>query len=181
MMITPCRATLAAFALVAALASTTAIAAPSGSGPTGCKGGAGTSLIATHSFRFRLHVGIPEKMYTAVQVKKIHPNSGELMISGDTTMTGMSMASTSAIRHLEVQICLKKTGVVITNAHPRITVIDSLGMTTHVSTATMRGVNAGMGDIHYGNNVKLPIGHAFVIKVVLQGEAAVFRNSAMHR
>ena len=180
MMITRCRPTLAAFALVAALAPATAIAAPNDSSSAGCNGGAGTSLVATQNYRFQFHIGMPERMYTAAQVKKMHPKSGEMMISGDMTMAGMSMGSTSATRHLEVQICSKKTGAVITNAHPTITVKDSMGMVTHVAPATMRGVNAGMGDIHYGNNVKTPIGQAFTTKVALHGETAVFHNSAMH-
>lgn len=180
MMITRCRPTLAAFALIAALAPTTAIAAPSGGNSTGCKGGVGTSLAATQNYRFQLHIGMPEKMYTAAQVKKMHPKSGEMMISGDMTMAGMSMGSASATRHLEVQICSKKTGAVITNAHPTITVKGSMGMTTHVSPATMRGVNAGIDDTHYGNNVRMPMGQAFTIKVALNGEIAVFHHLAMH-
>ena len=180
MMMTRYRPTLAAFAIVAALAPATAIAAPNNSSSTGCKGGAGTSLVATQNYRFQLHIGMPEKMYTAAQVKKMHPKSGEMMTSGNMTVAGMSMGSTSATRHLDVQICSKNTGAVITNAHPTITVKGTMGMTTHVSSATMRGVTAGMNDTHYGNNVKMPMGQAFTTKVALRGEIAVFHNSALH-
>ena len=180
MTITRSRPIIGVLALVAALAPATAGAARHQSRSAGCKGGTGTSLVATQSYRFQLHIGMPEKMYTAAQVKKLHPKSGEMMVSGDMSMAGMSMGSSGASRHLEVQICSKKTGAVITNAHPTMTVKDSMGMATHVSVATMRGVDAGTDDIHYGNNVKMPMSQTLTINVSLNGETAVFHKMAMH-
>lgn len=179
-MMTRCRLTLGALALGAALAPATASAARDDGSAAGCKGGAGTSLVTTQSYRFQLHIGMPEKMYTADQVKSMHPKSGEMMVSGDMSMAGMSMGATNTTRHIEVQICSKKSGAVITNVHPSITLKGSMGMATHVPSATMRGVNAGMDDTHYGNNVKMPMGQALTIRVALRGETAIFHKMPMH-
>jgi hypothetical protein len=162
------------------LAPASAVAGRNAGNSGGCKGGAGTSLFATQNYRFELHIGMPEKMYTAAQVEEMHPKNGEMMMSGDMSEAGMSMGSVGATRHLEVQICSKKTGAVITNAHPAITVRGAMGMTTHMSSATMRGVGAGMDDTHYGNNARLPMGQALTIKVALRGETAAFHHLAMH-
>ena len=139
MKITRSHPVVGAISLVAALAPATASAARDNSRSAGCKGGTGTSLVTTPNYRFQLHIGMPEKMYTVAQVKKMHPKSGEMMVSGDMSMAGMSMGSNSATRHLEVQICSKKTGAVITNAHPTITVKGSKSAPTTVPSARCAG------------------------------------------
>lgn len=46
---------------------------------------------------------------------------------------------------------------------------------TKVPAAMMRGVGAGMDDLHYGNNVKMTGGQTFTVAVMLKGERAGFR------
>jgi hypothetical protein len=145
----------------------------------GCAGGSGTYTALTTSYRMVLRIGMAEAMYTPAQVKTKHPTSGEVMVGGSMMSSGaMSMHGT---RHLEVQICNRSTGAVITNASPTITIVESSTnmMTTKVPVAMMRGVDAGMGDIHYGNNVAISAGHAFIVKVTLKSEQAVFHVHAL--
>lgn len=73
---------------------------------------------------------------------------------------------------LEVQICSRKTGELITNAKPTITLSDSIVMRTHVQAAMMRGVEADANDVHYGNNVMMPMGQKLTVKITLDGETA---------
>lgn len=116
---------------------------------------------------------MPEMMYTQAQVRKMHPKHGEVMLRGKM-MGGMHMGG--AMRHLEVQICSKKSRAVVTNAHPRIVVVDETvkGMPMSVPVAVMEGVRKGVADLHYGNNVAMPAGHKFKVTVTLKGERAVF-------
>lgn len=142
-----------------------------------CAGGAGLTRTAlTHGYRFALHIGMPERMYTPAQVKKLHPKSGEVMMGGAMMAGGMTMGGT--MRHVELQICSRKTGTLLTNAHPTITVLDTAtkpAMPTKMAVAMMRGVNAGMADFHYGNNIAMAGGHSFTITVSVNGERTVFR------
>lgn len=140
---------------------------------TGCAAGGGKQIALTARHRFALHVGMPEMMYTPAQVRKMHPKSGEVMLRG--TMTG-GMHMGGAMRHLEVQICVRKSRAVVTNARPTIVVIDETahGMPMNVPVAVMEGVGEGVADLHYGNNVAMPAGHRFKVTVKLKGERAVF-------
>lgn len=49
-----------------------------------------------------------------------------------------------------------------------------MGMTTHVSVATMRGVTAGSGDIDFGYNVTVPKGQKLSVMIELKGEKVAF-------
>ena len=94
--------------------------------------------------------------------------------TSDTQMaTGMGGAD---VRHLEVHICSRSTGKVVQNAQPTITVVDhtSNDMADHVSVAEMEGIDAGVADLHYGNNVTMPAMHRYTVTVTLNGEQAVF-------
>ena len=148
---------------------------------SGCSGGNGTSTQTTASYRFVLRLGMPEKMYTQAQVKKLHPKSGEVMMGGSMGMAGMTMGASKGSRHLEVKICSRKTGAVITDAQPTITLSDTMGMATQVPVAKMRGMHAGMDDMHYGNNVKMSANQKLAVKVTLKGETAVFHVRAPMR
>ena len=145
----------------------------------GCKAEKGTRLATTGSFRFALRVGMPEKMYSSAQVKAMHPKTGEVMLRGhmgmdDMGMGGMLMGGTS--RHLEVQICSQATGSVITNANPTIALMDDTahGMTSTMPIAVMTGIGEGDAGLHYGNNIRMPGEHMFIVTVRLEGEHAVF-------
>lgn len=157
-------ALLAAFLLATGAAAKPALA--------GCAAGGGKQISFTRSYRFALHVGMPEKMYTPAQVRKMHPKSGEVMLRGK--MGGMKMGG--AMRHLEVQICSRKTRAVVTNANPTIVVVDETahGMAMKVPAAVMKGVGEGIADLHYGNNVSMPAGHRFRVTVRLKGQRVVF-------
>lgn len=49
-----------------------------------------------------------------------------------------------------------------------------MGIKTHVPVAMMRGVDAGIDDVHYGNNVTMPAGKRLTLRVTLRGETAMF-------
>ena len=152
-----------------------ALAATATAGRTavGCNAEAGVRIAVTPSYRFALHVGMPEKMYTPAQARKMHPQQGEVMVRGSMSMGGIMMGG--SMRHLEVQICSKSTNAVVTNANPTIVVVDATahGMPTNVPIAVMEGIGKGVADLHYGNNVTMPAGHRFTITVKLNGQRAV--------
>ena len=162
----------AAVALGALALTTTATARQAA---VGCKAEAGIQLAATASYRFTLHVGMPEKMYTPAQVRKMHPKQGEVMLRGSMSMGGMSMGG--SMRHLEVQICSKTTNGVITNANPAIVVVDNTAksMPVNVPIAVMQGIGKDVADLHYGNNVTMPAGHRFTVTVDVKGQRIAFR------
>ena len=168
---------LVALFVIAALAPATALGSTTRPAATGCKAGSGAQSAVTASNRFVLRIGMPEQMYTPAQVKKMHPKHGEVMLRGRMNgMGGMSIGG--AMRHLEVQICLRPGNTVITTANPTITVKDaaSMGMATKVPVAVMQGVGAGTADLHYGNNVSMKPGHRYTIKVTVKGETAIFHK-----
>lgn len=158
-----------------ALLPTTGLAAAARSTVVGCKTGLGIHSALTASYRFALRVGMSEQMYTPAQVKKMHPKGGEVMLRG--TMSGMAgMSMSGSMRHVEVQICNRSTGAVLTNANPTVFVIDdsSGGMTMKMPVAVMEGVGAGPSDLHYGNNVTMAAGHNYRIRVSLKGQTVIF-------
>jgi hypothetical protein len=139
------------------------------------------------------------------KLTKAQMANGEVMISGTMTpypgMSGMSgmagMSTTTAgsggksstmsstavpasdYRHLEVHVCSLSTGKVITGGHPSITVVDNTAhdMSTAVPVAVMQGIEAGVADYHYGNNVIMPPGRHFTVKVVFGSDTATFHVS----
>lgn len=165
---------LAVIAVVTIGTSALATAAPASNRVvTDCSSGMGMQIATTATYRFALHVGMPEMMYTRAQERKLHPKSGEVMLGGKMMM-GMKMGGST--RHLEVHICLRNTRAVVTNATPRIMLKDDTakGMPMNVPVAVMQGVRAGAADLHYGNNVPMPGGHRFTVTVTLRGQKAVF-------
>jgi hypothetical protein len=154
--------------------SALAIAAAPGKRPvTDCSAGMGMEIATTSTYRFALHVGMPEMMYTRAQVRKLHPKTGEVMLRGNMMM-GMRMGGNT--RHLEVHICLRDTEAVVTNADPQIMLKEdsTKGMSMNVPAAVMEGIGAGTADLHYGNNVPMPTGHRFTVTVTLKGPKAAF-------
>lgn len=163
-------------------------AAPSASG--GCTpASAGISAGATTaSYQMALDVGPREQMLAPGQ-----SGQGEVMLRGqmvDTPGSAMgsgAMGSGQAMgsgvmaedRHLEVHICSKKTGKVVDNADPVITLTDdtTAGPPQSVPVAVMQGSGMGVGDLHYGNNVVMAAGHSFTVRVRLDNDTAVFKIS----
>ena len=167
-------------AIVAAATIASAVPATSGANPNvvrGCKAAPGTRIAVSGSHRFALRVGKQEKMYTRAQVKRLHPKSGEVMLRGG--MSGMNMGG--PMRHLEVQICNRATGAVVTNASPKIFVFDATAANAipmQIPVAVMEGVGKGVADLHYGNNVSMAAGHKFTIRVRLNSEHVTFDLTA---
>ncbi len=98
------------------------------------------------------------------------------MPMGATTDMGMNGSADANTRHLEVHICSASTGQVVQDAQPTIALVDhtSAGMVDNVSVAVMEGISSGVKDLHYGNNVTMPAGHAYTVTVHLNGDTATF-------
>jgi hypothetical protein len=83
------------------------------------------------------------------------------------------MAQGPDARHLEVHICSRPGNRVLVGASPSITLTDTTtGTTMAVPVTTMQGVTSGQSDLHYGNNVDVRPGHAYVVHVSLRGQQA---------
>jgi hypothetical protein len=129
----------------------------------------------TASYSLTLDVGPTETMYTAAQVKSMHPKSGEEMLGNGAMMGGMSMHGMT--RHLEVHIFSRASGKVLTDLMPAISVTDTSEKTmmmTKLSVVEMEGIGEGLSDYHYGNNVTLTMGHLYVVVVKVGGQTATF-------
>ncbi|HLW60521.1 MAG TPA: hypothetical protein VKV57_11445 [bacterium] len=132
-----------------------------------------TQQSQTAHYILVLQIGPEEKMYSKAEAAKLHPASGEVMVSG--AMAAMPMAGMSMdTRHLELHVLSRATRRVVTDARCRITVAGmSAGKNDAVPVGTMYGVAAGPADWHYGNNVQMPAG-SYTITAVVNGEGATF-------
>ncbi len=145
---------------------------------------AADQTVTTPTYVFVLHVGSPEKMLmiSAAQAKSRHITSGELMVGG--SMSGMSSGAMNGhmtTRHLELHICNRTSGKVVTGAMPTITAAPSSGGTTeYLPVAVMEGVVAGAADLHYGNNVPLRPSTRYTITVRLGADHAAFNYTVPH-
>ena len=109
------------------------------------------------------------------QVRASHPRHGEVMLRGRMT-TDISMLTGGPVRHVEVQICTRRTRAVVTNARPRIVVHDlTKRNAVTLPVAVMEGIGEGVADLHYGNNVAIPRRHRFVITASWRTDRAIFR------
>ena len=143
------------------------------------------------NYKLTLMVGPQEQMYTQAQVGQQHPTSGEVMVSGSMSMpesspmTGMAtpLASTASgmamgtnVEHLELHVYDNSSGKTVTDANVTIEVIDNTAqnMSTNVPIATMYGVQAGMDDFHYGNNVVMPPNRDYTVNVAINDQKATF-------
>jgi hypothetical protein len=94
-------------------------------------------------------------------------------------MAGSELLSGGPIHNLEIQICARRTRLVVTNASPTIDVNDlTAGKTTRLPVAVMEDISAGEADLHYGNNIALPTGHRFLVTARWRHEQATFSFSA---
>ena len=135
--------------------------------------------VKTKSYVFAAALEPFQQMYTPAQLKAKHPKSGEVMVSGQ--MMGMHM-SMSSQRHLEIHICSRSSGKVVTGAHPTITFEDLSGKgkmkMEMVPVAAMYAIKQGPSDYHYGNNVTVTAGHTYQVTVKLSGQTATFKLKA---
>jgi hypothetical protein len=157
------------------LASASAGSGSSHPAAVGCKPESRKQVVDTHDYRFTLLVGHVENMYMPRQVRASHPKHGEEMLRGRMTPTAMLLAA-GPIRHLEVQICLRRTRAVVTNARPKILVHDTTsGKEVTLPFSAMEGIGEGAADFHYGNNLPMPAGHRYIVTVTWKRERAVFQ------
>lgn len=159
-------------------------------------------LVRTANYELVADAGPLEATYTKAQVAAQHPDTGEMMISGEMlgepgmpmngssgsgmsssgpTGTGMggspvNPAVSSDFRHVEVHICGRASGRVVQNAAPAMTLTDTSGSgsTQQLPIAVMQGVHSGMADMHYGNNARMIMGHHYSLDVAMHGEHATF-------
>lgn len=149
--------------------------AKAAAGPSPCEQGTGISQSATtSSYKMMLDIGPEEKMYTRAEVQASHPRTGEVTLRGQMVMTGMT--DPASAHHLEVHICARSDGQVVSNLSPGITVVDNSAgnRVEQVPTAVMQGVDSGRADLHYGNTVVMPSDHRFTVDVDAAGQIAVF-------
>jgi hypothetical protein len=150
--------------------SAPALAQRSGSaGP--CASG---NVATTASYRMALAIGHQEEMYLPSEVKARHIKTGEIMLGGEMTMVAKTPGT--KVFHVEVHICTKSTGAVVTKLKPLIVVsgpgIEMASM--KVPSAIMVGVGERISDYHYGNDVALKPGSRITVKVTVKGQLAVF-------
>ncbi len=115
------------------------------------------------------------------------PSSTGSGMAGMAGMAGMSGSSTgasapaipaSSYRHLEIHICSRSTGKVLSGLNPTIDVVDNTAhdMSTLVPVSVMEGINQPL-DLHYGNNVVMPPGRTFTVTVREGSDTATFHVS----
>jgi hypothetical protein len=140
-----------------------------------------TKVGSTGSYNLTLEVGSLQPMYTPQQQATQHPRAGEVMFTGQMVMPpGMakmeSMAGMSAPNwyHLEVHFYDKTSGYPVKGLSPVVTVTSTAtGQAQTVPIVTMQGLNEGVRDFHYGNNIELPKGQ-YHVTAVANGETGAF-------
>ncbi len=151
-------------------------AATSAGTPGGCSTTGAAATASSADYRYVLDVGPTEEMYSKAEVAGSHPKTGEVMLNGT-----MTMAQGPNAQHLEIHICAKSNGHVVTGAPPTIMVSDTTADTTApIQVATMQGVTSGQADLHYGNNVDAPPGHSFIVQVAFRAQQAVLHFTRAH-
>jgi hypothetical protein len=138
------------------------------------------SVTASGGYVMVSIAGPNEAMYTVAKARKLHPKTGEIMVSGQMMGRGgssMSMGSTSVMRHIEVHICSKATGKAVVGAHPAMNLRDlSRGsMLAIVRVAEMQGLNRDPADTHYGNNLTVIPGHRYQLQTTINGQTGMFQ------
>jgi hypothetical protein len=183
--------------------SSSSVKAAADSSSSDCGTGPVSShLVRTASYELVATAGPLEATFTKAQVAEQHPDTGEMMISGEMmgepgmpmkggsgsgmssqgpTETGVggtpdNAAISGAFRHVEVHICGRASGLVVQNASPAISLTDTSGsgVTQQLPIAVMQGVHSGMADMHYGNNARMIQGHHYSLDVAIHGEHAKF-------
>ena len=139
-----------------------------------------TRHATTASYSLTLDVGPAAAMYTPAQVKAKHLKTGEVMLGGAMMNTSMSAMKGETERHLELHVRSRKTGAVVANVMPQISLTDStaMGMATKLDVVSMEGISEGAADLHYGNNVSLKLGDEYTVTAAVNGEKASFTFKA---
>jgi hypothetical protein len=140
-----------------------------------------TQHATTASYSLTLDIGPTAAMYTQAQVKAKHITNGEVMLGGAMMSTSMSAMKGETERHLELHVYSRKTGAVVSNVMPEITLTDTtaMGMAAKLDVVSMEGITEGASDYHYGNNVSLKLGDEYTVNAVVHGEKASFTFKAV--
>lgn len=121
--------------------------------------------------------------------------AGSGMSSNGPMGSGMSgapnnPATSGDFGHVDVHICGRATGRVVQNAGPANSLTDTSGsgmtgsgmtgsgMTQKLPLAVMEGIHSEIGDLQYGNNARMILGHHSTLHVVMHGEHATFNLGA---
>ena len=134
----------------------------------------------TRRYRLDLQIGPTETMYTPAEAKAKHPTSGEIMLSGrmaggmpDMGHTMAGIMPMSDVRHVELHVYDRATGKPVSDARVAITLTGADGKRCAVPIARMYGIEEGIRDVHYGNNVALSAG-AYTVDAAVNGEHVRF-------
>ena len=94
-------------------------------------------------------------------------------------------ATSGDFGHVDVHICGRASGRVVQNAGPANSLTDTSasgmtgsGMTQKLPLAVTQGVHSEIGDLQYGNNARMILGHHSTLHVVMHGEHAAFNLRA---
>ncbi len=94
------------------------------------------------------------------------------MVGGEMAMSTPDKPMT---HHLEVSVTDQKSGALITEQSVAIAVANvTTRQVTNIPIAKMYGLDAGVSETHFGNNVALAAG-SYTIVVTVGGEAATFQ------
>jgi hypothetical protein len=107
-----------------------------------------TRIAVTPGYYVVANVLPGERMFTAAEAAKEHPQEGELILAGEGRALGPN------VRHVEAHVYDKRTGLPLTSVKPTIVVINqTTGERVDVESTLMQDVNTGAPDVHFGNNV----------------------------
>ena len=145
--------------------------------------------MGTADYYMVMSIGKPEQMYSQAQMQSMHPTSGEVMVagtmmspsasaSGSRSSMGMGGSTDPGTRHVEVRICDRQTGKVVTGAMPTMDVGVMSDMMQSMPVAEMYGIDVGASETHYGNNMPMTAGSEYTIACTLNGQTAPFTMRA---
>jgi len=130
----------------------------------------------TADYKLMLMLGPPETMLMMCQVT--NPTMpGEVIVSGQM-MGDMSTGMNGTTYHVELHIYDIKTGATVALPVHEVTIniTNSSGMSRSVPIAEMFGVQDGVMDLHYGNNIQIALG-SYTIGVSVAGEKASYTTN----
>lgn len=173
-----------------AMTSASAVSIPASSECASAAAAKGAISMGTNDYYMVMNTGPSEQMYSQGQVQSMHPKSGEVMVAGtmmspsasansnSSSMPGMDGSSEPGTRHVEVAICERKTGKVLTGATPSMQFGAMSNMMQSMPVAEMYGVDAGPSETHYGNNMPMTAGADYTVTCTLNGQTATFTMRA---
>jgi hypothetical protein len=157
---------LIVFLVAASAVASSALARPvAKAGP--CSSG---TVAKTGSYTFALVLGPRQEMYMPSEVQERKLKTGQVMLGGEMAMIEKVPAGMK-VYDLAVHICTK-SGAVVTQLKPTITVKPAGGKARPLAVAYMAGVGKGLSDYHYGNDVLLKPGSKVTVTVSFKGKGA---------